>query len=299
VEALADAPDKPVVAFLGTGIMGFPMARRAMRAGLDVRAWNRTLEKAGPLADDGATVSSSPAEAVDGVDLIVTMLSDADAVVSVMEGEHGGLAAARDGAVWAQMSTIGIEGAERCLELAEHRGIDMVDAPVLGTRQPAENGELVVLASGPDAARDRCQPLFDAVGQRTMRLGAAGEGTRLKLVVNSWIVSVVEGLAETIALAQGVGLDPQLFLEAIGGGGLDMPYARMKGTAMIEQSFEPSFPLRLAAKDADLVVQAAQRHGLDLPALRAIAERMAQGVEAGHGDEDLAATYRTSAPPPA
>jgi 3-hydroxyisobutyrate dehydrogenase len=297
VEALADASYKPVIAFLGTGIMGLPMARRAVLARFAVRAWNRTLEKAKPLVDDGATMASSPAEAVAGADVIVTMLSDADAVVSVMEGEHGGLAAAADGAVWAQMSTIGIEGTERCLELAERRGIDMLDAPVLGTRQPAENGELVVLASGPDAARDRCQPLFDAVGQRTMWLGPAGTGTRLKLVMNSWIVSVVEGLAETIALAQGMGLDPQLFLEAIRGGGLDMPYAHMKGTAMIEQSFEPSFPLRLAAKDADLVVRAAERHGLDLPVLREIAERLAQGVEAGHGDEDLAATYRTSAPP--
>ncbi|MEA2375959.1 MAG: 3-hydroxyisobutyrate dehydrogenase, partial [Thermoleophilaceae bacterium] len=222
-------------------------------------------------------------------------LSDAGAVLAVMEGDDGGLAGAGDGAVWVQMSTIGIDAIERCAELAEGRGIDLVDAPVLGTRKPAEDGQLVVLASGPDDARERCEPLFDAVGQRTMWLGPAGAGSRLKLVVNAWLVSVLEGLAETLALAGGLGLDPKLFLEAIEGGGMDLPYAHLKGKAMIERSFEPSFALKLAAKDADLVVAAAERNGLDLPALRTIAERLSQGVDAGHGDEDMAATYLTSA----
>jgi 3-hydroxyisobutyrate dehydrogenase len=283
------------VALLGTGIMGLPMARRALGAGFEVSVWNRTRSRAEQLAGDGATVADSPAEAARGADLIVTMLSDAGAVLAVMEGDDGGLAGAGDGAVWVQMSTIGIDAIERCAELAEGRGIDLVDAPVLGTRKPAEDGQLVVLASGPDDARERCEPLFDAVGQRTMWLGPAGAGSRLKLVVNAWLVSVLEGLAETLALAGGLGLDPKLFLEAIEGGGMDLPYAHLKGKAMIERSFEPSFALKLAAKDADLVVAAAERNGLDLPALRTIAERLSQGVDAGHGDEDMAATYLTSA----
>lgn len=289
------ASTKPTVAVLGTGIMGLRMARRALGAGLEVRAWNRTRPAAEPLAGDGATVVDSPAEAARGADLIVTMLSDADVVVSVMEGDRGGLAGASDDSIWVQMSTIGLEGAERCAELAGPRGIELVDAPVLGTKKPAEDGELVVLASGPDGARNRCEPLFDAVGQRTMWLGPAGAGSRLKLVVNAWLVSVLEGLAETLALADGLGLDPTLFLDAISGGGMDLPYAHMKGKAMIERSFEPSFALELAAKDADLVRQAAERHGLDLPALRTIAARLREGVEAGHGGEDMAATYLTSA----
>jgi 3-hydroxyisobutyrate dehydrogenase len=287
---------KPVVALLGTGIMGGGMARSALRAGLPLRVWNRTIERAEPLAEAGAEVMPSPAAAVDGADLIVSMLSDADAVLAVMDGDDGALAGARDGAIWVQAGTIGIEGSDRCLELAERRGVTLVDSPVLGTRQPAENGELVVLASGPEEARERCDPFFDAIGQRTLWLGEAGRGTRLKLVVNSWLVAVLEGLAETVAFAEGLGIDPELFLEAIAGGGLDLPYAHLKGKAMIERSFEPAFPLRLAAKDARLVVEAAERHGLDLPLERTIAARLEQGVEAGHGDEDMAATYLTSAP---
>jgi 3-hydroxyisobutyrate dehydrogenase len=171
-----------------------------------------------------------------------------------------------------------------------------VDAPVLGTKKPAEDGALVVLASGPHELRERCESLFDAVGHRTMWLGEAGEGSRLKLVVNAWIVSVLEGLAETVALAGGIGIDPRCFLEAIEGGGLDLPYAHMKGGLMIDESFDVQFSLALATKDADLVVDVARRTGLDLPVLEAIAARMREGVDAGHGEKDMAATYLTSAP---
>jgi 3-hydroxyisobutyrate dehydrogenase len=290
--------EKPVVAILGTGIMGLGMARSAMREGLPVRVWNRTPERAEPLAADGAQVVASAAEAVTGADLVVTMLSDADAVLAVAGGDGGALAAAGDGAVWVQTSTIGIEGAARCAELAAERGIALVDAPLLGTKQPAEQGKLTVLASGPDDARERCRPLFDAIGQRTLWVGDAGAGTRLKLVLNTWIVSLVEGLGETMALADALGVDKQLFLDAIGGGPLDLPYAQMKGAMMIDRSFDPSFTLALAAKDARLVAQAAERHGVDLPLPRAIAGRMEEGIEAGHGDADMAATYLTSAPEP-
>jgi 3-hydroxyisobutyrate dehydrogenase len=286
----------PSVAFLGTGIMGSGMAASALRAGLSVRAWNRTLDRAQPLVEEGAEAVSSAAEAARGADLIVTMLTDGDAVLEVMEGDEGGLAGAGEEALWVQCSTIGLEGFERCAELAERAGVAFVDAPVLGTKEPAEKGELLVLASGPEDERARCEPLFDAIGQRTLWLGEAGEGTRLKLVVNSWLVAVVEGLAETVALAEGLGIEPNGFLEAIRGGATDMPYAQLKGKMMIDRSFEPSFPLRLAAKDARLVVEAAERQELDLPLTEAIARRMEQGVKAGHGDDDMAATFRTSAP---
>ena len=139
------------------------------------------------------------------------------------------------------------------------------------------------------------QPVFDVVGGKTMWVGEAGAATALKLVVNSWVLSVVEAGAEAIALAEGLGLDPALLFEALEGGPLDVPYLRMKGRAMIERSFEPSFRLSLAAKDAGLVEQAATRRGLDLPLHRVIRERMAQGAEQ-HGDKDMSATYLTSTP---
>jgi len=281
----------PSIAVLGTGAMGAPMARNLARAGHDVRAWNRTFEKAEALRDDGVDVREDPAAAADGADVVMTMLADAEAVLEVAEQ-----ADLRSGQIWWQASTIGIEGNERCAELAAQTGVALVDAPVLGTRQPAEDGKLVVLASGPDDALDACAQLFDAVAARTMRLGEEGKGTRLKLAVNSWVLAVTEGAAETIALAEALGLDPQLVLDAVEGGGLDLPYLRMKAKLMMDREFPPSFALTLAAKDARLVVEAAERHGADLAAARAIAARMTEGADAGHGDEDMAATYLLSRP---
>ena len=288
------APRGEIIAVLGAGsTMGFAMAQNMLKAGLRVQAWNRSAEKVKPLEQDGAAVFQSPAEAADGASLIVTMLSDADAVTetiqAVLPNADGGLA-------WVQMSTIGERGTERCIELAGEHDVAFLDAPVLGTKAPAEQGKLVILASGPQELRERVQPMFDAVGSRTMWIDdAAGAGTRLKLVANSWVVTVTEGAAETISLAEGLGLDPSLLFEALDGGALDLPYLRTKGNAMIERNFEPAFRLGLAAKDARLVAESAERHGLDLPMLSAIAQRMTAGAEQ-HGDKDMAATYLTSTP---
>lgn len=279
------------VAVLGTGVMGAAMARNLARAGHEVRAWNRSLDKAAPLRDDGVDVPDDPGQTAAGADVVMTMLSDAGAVLDV-----AGQAGLAGGQVWWQASTIGLDGTERCKELAAEAGAALVDAPVLGTRQPAEQGNLVILASGPDAALDTCAPLFDAVGSRTMRLGAAGAGTRLKIAVNAWVLAVTQGTAEAIALARALGLDPALVFEAVEGGPLDLPYMRVKGAMMTEGEFPTSFSLVLAAKDAGLAVEAAERHGADLPAVRAIAGRMAEAAQAGYGDEDMAATYRLSSP---
>ena len=286
-------PTQMTVAVLGAGgTMGLPMARNIARAGLGVRAWNRSPEKARPLADDGVHIAGDPRAAIEGADVVITMLADAEAVLEVM---GGAIDAMRDGAIWLQTSTIGEAGTEACAELASGRGIELVDAPVLGTRAPAEQGKLVVLGSGPEGLRDELAPIFDAIAQRTMWVGEAGAGTRLKVVVNSWIVTVVEGGAETIALAEGMGVDPALMFEALEGGALDLPYLRMKGEAIARRDFEPSFSLRLAAKDAGLVQESAGRRDLDLPALDAIRRRLDEGV-AEHGDDDMSATFLTSAP---
>ncbi len=222
------------------------------------------------------------------------MLSDADAVLDVMDGPDGALAdEPSQDVVWLQMSTIGIAGNDRCAELAERCGMTFVDAPVLGTKAPAEQGKLVVLASGPEDVRDRVDPIFDVVGARTMWLGEAGQGTRLKMAVNTWILAVVEGAAETLALAEGLGLDPTLVLDAVAGGPLDLPYLQMKGKAMIARDFEPSFRLALAAKDAGLVEEAAAETGLDLPLVTTIRRRLEDAV-AEHGDKDLSATFLVS-----
>jgi 3-hydroxyisobutyrate dehydrogenase len=289
--------DPDVVAVLGAGgTMGIGMATNIARAGLPLVAWNRTREKAEPLTEDGARIVETPAEAGAGADVIVTMLTDGDAVLAAMQRQDGALSQARGGCVWVQMSTIGERATQRCIELAQEAGVGFVDAPVSGTKQPAAEGQLVVMASGPSQLRERVQPVFDAVARRTLWVShQAGAGTRLKLVTNAWLVAVAEGVAETVALAEGLGLDPALFLEAIEGGPLDAPYARMKAQAMIDRDFAPSFALKLATKDAMLAAESAREHDLDLPVLEAISERMQQAV-GEHGDEDLSATYLTSAP---
>lgn len=282
------------IGFLGTGTMGLPMARNLLQAGFELRAWNRSPERARPLASDGATVVEDPREAGAGAEVLVTMLSDADAVLESAEPALSDLAG--DG-LWIQMSTIGIEGTERCAELAERLGVSFVDAPVLGTREPAEQAKLVVLASGPAETRESCQPVFDALGQRTLWLGEAGGGTRGKVAINSWVVGVVGVLAETITLCEALEVDPHQFFEAIEGGTLDLPYAQLKGAAMMKHSFEdPAFRLTLARKDADLILEAAGRQGLELPIMEAVTQRLRQAEADGHGEEDMAATYWVSAP---
>ncbi|HEX6714784.1 MAG TPA: NAD(P)-dependent oxidoreductase [Thermoleophilaceae bacterium] len=281
------------VAVLGAGgTMGLGMSRNIAQAGLTVRAWNRTRERAEPLEEDGITVVDSPTEAADGADVVVTILSDADAVQEVASQF---LPAAGDGAVWLQMSTIGAAGSDRCIAEAKDRGIAFVDAPVIGTKKPAEEGKLVVLASGPDEMRERVDPILDAVGQRTLWVGDAGRGNRLKVAVNVWIVALVEGAAESLALAEGMGLDPKLVIDAVSGGPLDLPYLQIKGGMMLEREFPASFKLELAAKDARLAADAADGAGLDLPLVAAIAARLTAGA-GEHGDKDMAATYLVSAP---
>jgi 3-hydroxyisobutyrate dehydrogenase len=297
------------VSVLGAGgTMGFPIARNIARAGMPVRAWNRSRTKAEPLAEDGAYLADSPADAARGAGIVLTMLADEDAVIGCMTGPDGALSvmaaasqetgdrtAGPNGTIWLQMSTIGEAATKRCAELAGRAGVGFVDAPVLGTREPAEQRKLVVLESGPEEARPRVKPVFDAIGHRTIRVGQAGAGSALKLVVNSWVVAVVETGAETIALAEGLGLDPGLLFQALEGGALDLPYLRMKGMAMIGQDFTPAFRLTLAAKDAALIRAAAEARGLDLPVLDAIAQRLAEGAKE-HGEKDFSATYLTSTP---
>jgi len=278
-----------VVAVLGTGIMGAAMARNLLGAGMEVRVWNRSREKAEPLAQSGASVAGSPKEAVDGAGLVVTMLADAGAIAEVLGGDTlSGLAG--DG-IWLQMSTVGLEGNERLAGLAGDNGVAYVDAPVLGTKAPAESGQLIVLASGPAELRPRSEPVFEPMASKVVWLGEAGAGSRLKLVVNNWITGLLGVLAETVALAEALDVDPARFLEAIEGGPLGVPYAQMKGKMMIEEDFPTSFSAKLARKDSGLVLDAATERGLQPLIAEAVARRFDEVIEAGHGEEDMAALF--------
>lgn len=286
--------DKSIVAVLGTGLMGAGMARNLLSGGMEVRAWNRSREKAEPLADDGATVVDDAKEAVDGADFVLTMLADADAVAGTVDGEV--LAGLADGGVWIQTSTVGAEGNERLARIAEENGVPYVDAPVLGTKQPAEQGQLIVLASGPEDVREKCQPVFEAIGAKTMWLGEAGAGSKLKLVVNNWIIGLLGTLAETISFARAISVDPNDFLETIEGGPLNLPYAQMKGQMMIKEDFPTSFSAKLARKDVGLVLEAAGSEDLHMMLAEAVASRFDEAIEAGYGEEDMAAIYESAKP---
>jgi len=273
----------PRVALLGTGIMGHGMARNIAEAGLPLVVWNRSPDKAGDL---GVDVAATAADAVREADVVVTILSDADVVESVVRD-----AAPARGTVWLQQATVGVAGCERLSAVADELGLVYVDAPVLGTRGPAEAGQLTVLASGPDETREMVGPVLDAIGAKTLWLGPAGAGSRLKLVVNSWVLTVVEGVAESLVLARALGLDPQQFLDVVEGGGLDAPYVQLKGAAMLAGELDAQFPLWGAAKDARLIEEAAADVDVDLAIISAARRHFERAVADGHGDLDMAATY--------
>ncbi|MBC6456701.1 NAD(P)-dependent oxidoreductase [Actinomadura sp. HBU206391] len=286
--------EKTSVAVLGTGIMGAAMARNLVMAGHDVRVWNRTRAKAEPLAGDGARVAGTPAEAVDGADVVLTMLHDGPSVGDVMREAAPAL---RRGAVWAQCSTVGLAALPELAAFAGEHGLVFVDAPVLGTRQPAENGQLLILAAGPDEARPALAPVFDAVGSRTIWAGddgAVGAATRLKLVANSWVLAITNGTAEALALAKGLDVDPRDFLGLIAGGPLDVGYLHVKAAAILDDDLTPSFSTTTAEKDARLIVAAGEEAGVRMDLAAAGAERFRRAVAQGHGDEDMAASYFAS-----
>jgi 3-hydroxyisobutyrate dehydrogenase len=268
----------PVVAVLGTGTMGAGMVRSLRRAGLPVRIWNRAAEKAQALTDSGAEVHGSPAEAVAGADVVLTMVFDADAAIDVVRQS-----APPAGTTWLQCSTVGVEGADRVAATAAELGLVLVDCPVLGTKQPAEAGALVLLASGPEETRAQLAPLFDALGSTTLWLGPAGAGSRLKMACNAWLFMVTAGAAQSIALARGLGVDPRDFLAAIEGGPLDTPYAHVKGELMITGEFPVSFGLASATKDAGLIREALALAGVSDRLDAAVLETM-EAAGAALGD---------------
>lgn len=282
------------VAVLGTGLMGAPMARNLLASGMDVRVWNRTKEKALPLEAGGATVAGSPAEAVEGADVVITMLLDGETVRAAMGAAGPGL---REGQVWAQMSTVGVAAVAPLAALAAEHGLTFVDAPVQGTRQPAEQGMLIILAAGPPAARQVLDPVFDVLGQRTLWLaddGASGAASKLKMATVSYGISLTAVVAEALALARGLGLDPDLVRQVVTGGPMDNAYFQAKSKAILEGDFEPSFTVSNAGKDARLIVQAGESAGVRLDVVAAAGERMRRAEAQGHGGEDMAANYHAS-----
>jgi 3-hydroxyisobutyrate dehydrogenase len=264
--------------------MGAAMARNIAAAGHEVVVWNRTREKAEAT---GLPVAGSPAEAVADAEILLTVLHDLRAVRDALESVELGETA------WMQSSTVGL-----AVEQLASLGGRLVDAPVLGTRKPAEEGKLTAFLSGPRDARHAVRPVAEAVSAKVVDVGdRVGDATRLKLVLNTWVLFLTEGSAELLALASAAGLDPERVLEALAGGPLDSAYLQQKGAMVAAERFEPQFKLETALKDAGLVRELAARSGVELALLEATADRFARAVELGHGSEDMAATWYATRKP--
>lgn len=264
--------------------MGAAMARALATAGHTVAAWNRTRARAEPLADDGITVADSVTDAVTGADAVITMLFDADATLAVCEEI---ISALGTDSVWLQSGTVGPDGVRRIAEAAG--GAPLLDAPMLGTKKPAEDGQLVVLVSGPATLRERAEPVFDAVGSRVVVAGdEIGQASALKLACNAWIGLLTVGTAQSLAFASALGVDPALFLQAIEGQASDSPYAQMKGAVMLKHDWTTSFTVDGVSKDVALMVQAAEGAGFPTDLLEPVLRLFRRASEQGHGGDDMA-----------
>jgi 3-hydroxyisobutyrate dehydrogenase len=279
--------DREPVAVLGTGMMGAPIARNLLAAGFPVTVWNRTRSRALPLIEAGAAFAESPLAAASGAKVVLTMLTDGPATAETFDGKDGAAGSLGPESIWIQMGTVGLEWTERLSERAAKHDVTFVDAPVSGSTGPAQQGQLVILASGPESARPRVQPVFDAIGRDTFWLGRAGNGSRMKLVLNNWLAASTEALAETVALSDGLGLDPDDFIDVFSDTPLASPYAVAKAKAMVEGDFAPGFPLRHAFKDTLLALEAAHELGVELPLTEALEGRWRGAISRGHGDQDL------------
>jgi 3-hydroxyisobutyrate dehydrogenase len=279
---------RAAVAVIGAGIMGAAMTRNLVAAGLDTRVWDRSTSATDPLADAGAVVAASARDAVQDAGVVITMLPTADVLDSVIF-DGGVVGAFAAGCVWAQMGTIGVESTLRTRDrLAARRpDVTFVDAPVSGSKGPAEQGQLLILASGPTAAADPVRPVFDVLGRKTVWLGETGKGSQMKLVVNAYMSILIEGVAETLELADRLHIGHEQFAEVIEGGPLDAPIADAKLHKMDRRDFAAEFPLEWALKDVDLAIGAAR--GDTLPLLAALSEQWHAAVAAGHGRQDISA----------
>jgi 3-hydroxyisobutyrate dehydrogenase len=278
------------IAVLGVGTMGSAFARRLLGAGMRVTVWDVSHAAAERLATAGARVAVTPEDAVRDAGVVLTMVPT---IASIEETMPRVLAAMPPGATWLQMSTIGVDGTERAMALAQaHRSdVVFVDAPVSGSKGPAEEGKLLILASGPSAALDALAPVFSVLGQKTMRWKVAGCGSRMKLVLNTWLAVLDEGIAEVAVLAQSLDVSLSDVSACIGSTALDAPWALAKLDKIEREAFDPDFSLALASKDLHLALDAAHDAHLRLPMTQSIATQWESALQAGLGDRDVSGAY--------
>jgi 3-hydroxyisobutyrate dehydrogenase len=267
--------------------MGSAMGHRLLDQGCPVIAWDRDSEHVRALESRGAARAGAPGEVVSGAGVVITMLPTAEIVLDVVEPL---LEDWPNDTIWLQMSSVGAAEADQLSRAADAHAVRLVDAPVSGSTHPAEEGQLTILAAGPDSARTVLEPVFAALASRVMWVGEAGMGSRLKLAANHWMITMVAALAESMHLCDTMGLNQQHFIDLLDGGPLGSVYAVQKLEEMVRHEYPAGFPVRLAVKDLELVHEVGESSRATMPVLDAV---LARFMTAGDdlADQDVAAIY--------
>lgn len=283
--------ERPTIAFLGAGAMGAPMITRLVAAGFSVRAWNRTSEKLAPLVELGAIAAATPSAAATDANILITMLPDGHTTEEVVFTEDAVLPRLASGAAWLQMGTVGVEATDQFMSRIKTVDVKFVDAPVSGSVVPATTGDLLILASGAPDVHDVATPIFDVLGRRTYWLGAAGAGSRVKLVLNNWLVDLVEMVVETLNFASELGIDPAMIVNILDDVPIGSPYAVAKARTMLSGDFSGGFALKHAIKDAVLSLDIAKQQHQGLSLTASFIDRWQQALAQGAGDKDLSVVF--------
>lgn len=279
------------VAVLGLGAMGHAFAANLLNNDLSVRVWNRTRSRGDDLAKRGALNADSAVEAVSDARFVITMLPDFETTHDVLLGNGGALEHVPDKGVVIQMGTIGVEQTETLIHEIETARPDVIfiDAPVSGTKAPAEQATISVLASGDQKAAEGIDTVFDAISKRVVWLGEAGRGSRMKLIVNAWLIHMMQGIAESARLAQTLGFSTDELWSVLDGGPLAAPYVKAKLDKIGGNEYSAQMALAWGLKDARLALEAAGE--TNLPGLVRISDIWRDAVDAGLGEQDIAAVH--------
>jgi 3-hydroxyisobutyrate dehydrogenase-like beta-hydroxyacid dehydrogenase len=280
------------VGFIGLGTMGAPMAWNVSRAGYDLRVYNRTAARTEPFAADGVPVAETPRALAADSDIIVVMVTGPEALETVIVGDDGVAAGLQTGALVINMSTVSREATLAAADAVSGAGGRFVDAPVSGTRKPAEDGTLTVLAGGDTAGVDAAEPVLNAMAKAVVRCGDVGQGTDTKHAINLLLGGMMQSFCEALVFGRKRGLDPAMLLEAIGTGATNAPLYQLKGKVIGERNFTKSFPVDLLLKDLDLVLAAGRESGIYLPQTATNREAVNAASARGYGDEDMAAVIK-------
>ncbi|MBA0560493.1 hypothetical protein Golob_017386 [Gossypium lobatum] len=275
------------VGFLGLGIMGKAMSMNLLKNGFKVTVWNRTLSKCDEVVAHGASVGETPAEVVKKCNITIAILSDPAAALSVVFDKDGVLDQICSGKGYIDMSTVDPETSCKISEAIALKGGHFLEAPVSGSKQPAETGQLVILAAGDKALYEEAVPAFDVLGKKSYFLGPVGNGAKMKLVVNMVMGSVMNAFSEGLTLAERSGLNPHSLLDVLDLGGIANPMFRGKGPEMLKDNYSPAFPLKHQQKDMRLALALGDQHAVSMPVAAAANEAFKKARSMGLGDLDF------------